>query len=121
MEDRIRTCLINSAHRGETISYSRLSEICDLGFDFSLSYHRSELGNMLGGISADEYYEERPLLSAIVVLASDPHSVGKGFYNLCESLEIGDAAYLQRINYLKTAQDDVFTFWQNPSNYATFK
>ncbi|MCP4457009.1 MAG: hypothetical protein GY816_03120 [Cytophagales bacterium] len=120
--DRIRTRLIKAAREKQTISYTNLNEDCELGFDFSLVYHRNEIGDLLGEISEWEYDQDRPLLSALVRHKSGKHEQGDGFYKLCENLGFGQWQDLKLNSKFELGIiNECFDFWKNDSNYKEFK
>jgi len=123
MNTAIRKLLIETARiEGHTISYSTLNEQCELGYDFSLDYHRKMIGEDLGELSEYEHKAGRPLLSALVVHKGSNYE-GDGFYRLCENLGFGDAESLKRNRKTFDAErkQECYDFWSDEENYKKFK
>lgn len=110
MNERVRNYLIQAARSRKFVTYSQVNRDCDLRLDFDYQTGRNEIGRILGEIGAYEYRNNRPILSAVVVHeGSNDH--GKGFYNLCEELKIGDARRLQRDHYGMAVMRECFDYW----------
>lgn len=101
MNNKVREKLIEVSRNRKIIFYQELCDACDLGLDMRNSpADRMEIGRILGEISAYEHFNERPLLSALVVTKSGEE--GDGFFKLCE--ELGLTA-----DWRKLKKDDLFS------------
>lgn len=122
MNREIRSLLIQYARIGRTISYSQLNEQLQLGYDFNLEFHRSQIGEDLGDVSTYEHLKGRPLLSALVVQQGSNYE-GDGFYKLCENLGYGNWETLKqnRTDFDEIQKDRCFDFWNDDIKYKSFK
>jgi hypothetical protein len=101
MNNLVRSKLIEVAKKNSIIGYQELCDSCGLKLNMRENpSDRAEIGKILGEISAFEYYENRPLLSALVLSKSGEE--GDGFYKLCQELGITK-------NWKKLKNDGVFS------------
>jgi hypothetical protein len=82
-----RQTLIEWAARYDPGTYSELTDsVTALDWpDGAWTEHGGKIGHLLGCVSLDEWFEDRPLLSALCILKGDDQPSG-GFYRLCEQL-----------------------------------
>lgn len=117
MNQEIRKFLIDQCILGEPIYYEDVAK--KLKLDLALDKDRNILSRTLGEISAYEYENERPLISAITIYKiGNDH--GPGFYKLCEELGIGKASTLRRKLFGFTAMENSKKFWQDEFNRQQF-
>lgn len=94
-----------------------LSDKCFLGLDMQQIQDRNEIGLILGDISRFEHKNKRPLLSALVLRASDDYE-GDGFYKLAEELGYGDWKKLKREGIFEILQiKECIAKWGDDSYY----
>ena len=74
--------LITAAKYRGTITYQEIAQI--IGLPLRGSYMGSEIGQLLGEISEDEFNAGRPMLSSVAVNVQG--SPGSGFFQLARSL-----------------------------------
>ena len=109
MNQEIRKFLIDQCVLGEPVFYEDIAK--KLKLDLALDKDRNILSRTLGDISAYEYANERPLISAITIYKTE-NDHGPGFYKLCEELGIGKASVLRRKLYGFTAMENSKNFWR---------
>lgn len=82
---------------------------------------RKLIGKILEDISKFEYFNKRPLLSALVIRAGDNFE-GDGFYKLGEELGFGDWQKLKREGIFE-AEDirESIDYWSIDSKYLANK
>ncbi len=121
-EQKVRTYLIELArsHR-QIIQYSELSVECELGLDmYNNPSHRELIGKILGSVSYYEFTNDRPLLSSLVVSASNEQ--GDGYFKLCEDLGLGKWQALKRKDKLDMAMiKNCLDFWRDDIKYNKHK
>lgn len=85
---------------------------------------RLEIGGILGDISEFEFDNKRPLLS-VVVRSKKDGSVGEGFFELCENLEIiSDSEKLnkdEKEEFEIKELNKCHGFWRDEVNYKLYK
>jgi len=83
--------------------------------------HVNKLAAILEHISTQEFNHERPLLSVLVIRASDGEE-GDGFYKMCENLGYGDWRKLKRGGEFQAKQmKRTIEFWQSDKHYFEYK
>ncbi len=117
MNQKIRQYLIDQCRANRPIFYEDVAK--QLNLDLSLDNDRNILSTTLGDISAFENQYNRPLISAVVIY-KNKNDHGYGFYDLCESLGIGNAKKLSKDLYGFTALEESRIYWQNNGNYHRF-
>lgn len=117
MNKEIRKYLIDQCRIGEPIYYEDVAK--KLNLNLSLDKDRSILSKTLGDISAYEYENGRPLISAIAIYKKD-NDHGNGFYNLCEHLGIGTAKKLREQYFGFTALERAKEYWQDDDLYSQY-
>lgn len=87
--DQCRDVLVEWASHEDLGTYKQLSERVDAipWPDGPHTHEGSQIGWLLGNVSAREWVEDRPLLSAVVV-AADTRKPGRGFFDL--AVELGE-------------------------------
>lgn len=124
MNTIVRTYLIELARKrfNQTVTYQKLSDDCKLGYNMQDNPpDRLAIASILDTISRYEHSFKRPLLSALVIRASD-HREGDGFYTLAEELGFGDSKKLKREGIFEVSQiSRCISFWENNENYNLFK
>lgn len=122
MVSDIRKKLIELARLKTTWSYSQLNEQLGLGLNFKNDYDRGLIGEWLGEISAHEFENKRPLLSALIIHKGGRREQGDGFYKLCEQLYGENWQTLKADkNWENSMIADCFTFWLHGDNYKLYK
>ena len=100
-------------HGDGIITYTELNEECNLNLNYDVIKDRNEIAHILGEISKEEYKNNRPLLSAVVVLkGSHPPVPAFGFFNLMEELKLrkkGESKNIFFVKELVRVQD----YWRN--------
>lgn len=123
MNYRVREYLIQLARQRtkQTVNYQKLCDDCGLKLIMSNPDHRNQIAKILEEISVFEHnHDERPLLSALVIRASDGEE-GNGFYKLGEQLKFGDWKKLKREEVFQSEQiNRCIDFWRVESNYMSF-
>lgn len=115
-QDRVRLILVDVASRHTTITYTDLLRKAGIDWDMSNPYYRSELGHMLGAISAFEHQNDRPLLSSVAVIKGS-NMPSEGFYKLAEELGFGEWRKLKSEFWGVKEMQRAFDFWsKNKSN-----
>lgn len=122
MNEQVRSYLIELARKKfiHTIYYQKLSDVCSLELNMINPRDRVSIGEILGDISKFENKNERPLLSALVVL-SGVNKVGDGFYKLAEELGYGEKDYLKKTSFAEKQVDKCIMYWKDKDNYQYFK
>lgn len=122
MNKVVRSHLIEIARKGTAITYQVLSDQCKLGLVMQFSqYDRTQIGQILGEISAFEHRQGRPLISALVISKGDKYQ-GDGFFKLCEELGFGSWKKLKAdIAFEIEHMNACYDFWKNDSNYNQYK
>jgi hypothetical protein len=84
-----RNTLIIWARAERISSYGDLArEITAINWpEGAYTHHGGQIGSLLGQVSVEEWLEDRPLLSALAILAGDSEP-SYGFYSLCDQLRI---------------------------------
>lgn len=101
MNETVRKKLIEVAKDKAIIHYQELCNACNLKLDMQNNpADRKEIGRILGEISAHEFANKRPLLSAVVL--SKNGEEGDGFYKLCQELGITK-------NWRKLKEEGIFS------------
>jgi hypothetical protein len=115
MNEQVRGYLIQVARSPARtpVTYSQVNQNCGLGLDFEFQTDRNEIGRILGEIGTYEFNNGRPILSALVVHQGEPADHGVGFYNLCDSLGVGDARRLRDRLFGYEEMTRCFDYWQN--------
>jgi hypothetical protein len=124
MNNSIRTYLIELARQkaNQTVTYQKLSDDCNLGFNMRENPHeRKEIGSLLGDISRFEFEQKRPLLSALVIRFGD-NSEGDGFYQLAEELGLGNWKKLKKEGLFEAIEiGKCIAFWSDNTNYLKYR
>ena len=102
----IRDYLIRIAHRHEKIQYK------PLGKRFHLNWRSRSLSQVLRDISAFEYRQGRPMLTAIVVRATGKEKgfPGRGFTELAERLGKKGRSVDSKA-FAAAEQNEVYAYW----------
>jgi hypothetical protein len=113
---RTREILAGWARREHVGSYSSfIDELRLLDWpDGAHTHHGSQVGKLLGDASVEEWLEDRPLLTALVIV-QDKGDPGEGFYGLVEELT-GTAARADTDSRLRAWSAEVercFSFWKS--------
>ncbi|MFL9837198.1 hypothetical protein ABS768_06805 [Flavobacterium sp. ST-75] len=120
----VRAYLIELARKrfNQTVTYQKLSDDCKLGFNMHANpSDRLAIASILDTISRYEHSFERPLLSALVIRASDSRE-GDGFYTLAQELGFGEAKKLKKERIFEVSQiKKCISFWEDNENYNLFK
>ena len=116
MNQEIRKFLIDQAVKGVPVFYEVIGNILKL--DLEKESDRNILSKTLGDISAFEFEQKRPLLSAIAIY-KQTNDHGYGFYELCESLKIGKAKALHEKLYGFTQIEKCKEYWQDKFHFDT--
>lgn len=122
MDKDIRNVLIEIARKKRVIYYQELCDKCQLGLNMRDNpSDRLEIGRLLGDISTNEFNNNRPLLSAVVITKGGEE--GDGFYKLCQQLGLtGDWKRLKREGIFAALEiKKCHEFWSNNENYELFK
>lgn len=123
MNVTVRNYLIDKAGQrtNQTITYQRLCDACGLRLDMRNQNDRNAIADILTEISTFEHGNSRPMLSSLVLRAGDNYE-GDGFFTLAEKLGYGDRNRLKREGVFDIKQINAcLEFWQNDSNYVTFR
>ena len=104
MQHAIYEKLRSVANGRGTITYGEIAPMA--GLDMSDPADRSQIAQILGEISTYEHEQERPMLSAVVVL-HDSGLPGQGFFTLARELGVFDghdelaffASELERVHH----------------------
>ena len=109
MHEQIYQRLIAVARAQSVITYAEIAPMADL--DMNNQADRTEIGRLLGEISAFEHQQGHPLLS-VVVIHRDNNTPGQGFFSLARELNVynGQDDFLFFIQELRRAHD----FWRDP-------
>lgn len=121
MNTRVRSYLIDVARNrtAPTTTYQRLSDECNLGLQMQEKpSDRNTLATILEEISVFEHQNSRPLLSSLVLRASD-NQEGDGFYKLAEKLGFGDWQALKRGEFAITQINECIAYWTDNNNFTT--
>lgn len=120
MNQIVREYLIKVARKktNQLVTYQKLSDDCNLGLNMRENPNdRITIGNILDSISRFEHSNDRPLLSSLVVRASDNFE-GNGFYKLGESLGFGKWEKLKKDGIFEFEQiRDCINFWTDENKY----
>jgi hypothetical protein len=120
----VREYLIMIARRktNQTVHYQKLCDDCRLDLNMhDKPYDRAIIGRILGEISKYEHLNSRPLLSALV-LRSEDHEEGDGFYKLAEELGFGSWHQLKKEGIFQVQQmTDCINFWNKTDNYINYR
>lgn len=116
MNQEIRKFLIDQAVKGTPVFYEVIGNILNL--DLDKESDRNVLSQTLGDISAFEFEQKRPLLSALAIY-KQTNDHGYGFYELCESLTIGKAKALHDRLYGFTQIEKCKEYWQDKFHFDT--
>lgn len=103
LETRLRNALVEAAARRETPTYKQVAQ--PLGLNWRSRYFHQVL---LGGISAEEYREGRPLLTAIVV-RQDTGRPGDGFFDNARGIGAYDGH--DDMGFWRTEVNRVWDYW----------
>ena len=125
----IRKHLIELAKSGDTIFYSDLSDLLNLGYDFR---NDKEAGAKFGGeleiISKYEIKKNRPLLTIIVVSKKIDdhyrvHLPSTRFYTNTKRFKKykSDFQTKNKLEIFKEQSTILFDFWSNATNYEKYK
>lgn len=124
MNKIVRAYLIDRARKrfNQTVTYQKLCDDCKLGFTMQDNpSDRLAIASILDIISRYEHSYDRPLLSALVIRASDGRE-GDGFYTLADELGFGDSKKLKREGIFEVSQiNRCISFWENNENYKLYK
>ena len=103
--DQAYRVIIPWAREGKPRTYTELiKDIPALDWEKGAwEHHGSQVGDLLGHVSAHEWLDGRPLLSALVVLSENhqaSNSPGEGFFRLARELNLPVAqTEMQRLEY----------------------
>lgn len=125
----IRSYLIEIAKNNDTVFYSDLSEVLNLGYDFSNDSKDGILfGNELSEISRYEINKGRPLLTVIVVNKLkdknyNQHLPSKMFYNKTKRFKQYKTDFRTKTNLeiFNEQSKLLFDFWSDSQNYEKYK
>ena len=125
----IRSYLIEIAKNNDTVFYSDISEVLNLGYDFSNDFKAGILfGNELSEISRYEINKGRPLLTFIVVNKLkdknyNQHLPSKMFYNKTKRFTQYKTDFRTKTNLeiFNEQSKLLFDFWSDSQNYQKYK
>ncbi len=121
---KVRNYLIELSRKKfkQTVTYQKLSDDCKLDLNMQENpSDRTYIGEILGLISTFEHENNRPLLSALVIRASDDYE-GDGFYKLAEQLGFGNWKRLKKEGIFEAVQiKKCINFWENEQNHKKYK
>ena len=126
---KIRSYLIEIAKNNDTVFYSDLSKVLNLGYDFSNDSKDGILfGNELSEISRYEINKGRPLLTVIVVNKKkkknyNQHLPSKMFYNKTKRFKQYKTDFRTKTNLeiFNEQSKLLFDFWSDSQNYEKYK
>ena len=106
--------LIELARGNRSISYQKLSDQCNLGYDMHNPDDRNKIGSLLGEISTEEHGNGRPLIS-VLVFRDDTNIPGDGFFELAQKLGKynGSDNQIAKDNFFVSEFRNVCEYWQN--------
>ena len=109
--DEIRRALIVQARQKKTITYADL--FANYGADMDDTSHRNEVGKLLYHIGEEEYNNQHPLLTAIVI-RKDINMPGPGFFDFANEFgfAIGkDSDDEEKEKFFKKHLKKTYDFW----------
>lgn len=126
---KIRSYLIELARNDETIFYSELSEILNLGYTFENgSSDGLKFGKELECISKYEIKRDRPLLTIIIVgkikdSTYNEHLPSKKFYSNTKRFKKYKEYFNQntRLKIYKDQKIILYNYWSNEKYYSSYK
>ena len=123
MDHAIRRKLVDLARiNGAKISYQALSDEFQLYLDMKKKQDRAFIGRVLSEISSYEYKNDRPLLSALVLLKGRSGKQMDEFYKLCEELGMGSWETLKADPDFESSQRKAcYKFWKDNQNYKEYR
>tara|TARA_Y100000034_G_scaffold121309_1_gene165360 strand:- start:25 stop:408 length:384 start_codon:yes stop_codon:yes gene_type:complete len=114
INEKVYEILKEYSRKNEFITYSDLNKKCNLNLDFDNVEDRNKIAKILGDISTHENKNNRPLLSALVILTPrktssfstrappiSRTSPAKGFYNLVHRLKLKEPGETDEIFWIK--------------------
>ena len=123
VDPEIRKTLVDLAVKNKTVTYSRLNESSDSGYDFRDPDERDSFAEDIEAISLSEVKNGRPPLSAVVVYKSGSvsKSILEGLYNMCEELyDLDPETTKPTTKFLKSLQAKCHEYWSDADNFAKF-
>ena len=120
---QIRETLIDLAVENKTITFSRLNQDSDTGYNFQTPADRDEFNEDLEAISLSEVKNGRPPLSSLVVYkgGSSSKQILEGFYDMCEELyELSPETTKPNSKFLKELQAKCHEYWKIRENFREF-
>ena len=123
VDPEIRKTLIGLAVENKTITYSRLNDSSDSGYDFRDPEERDSFAEDIEAISLSEVKNGRPPLSAVVVYKSGSVSkpILESLYNMCEELyDLSPETTQPTTKFLKNLQAKCHEFWKDSENFENF-
>jgi hypothetical protein len=126
---KIRSYLIEIAKNNDTVFYSELSELLNLGYDFSNDSKAGILfGNELSDISRYEINKGRPLLTVVVInkykdKIYNEHLPSQKFYTTTKRFKQykTDFNTKTKLQIFNEQSKILFDFWNDPQNYENHK
>jgi hypothetical protein len=126
---KIRSYLIEIAKNNDTVFYSDLSEVLNLGYDFSNDSKAGILfGNELSDISRYEINKGRPLLTVVVINKYKDkvyieHLPSQKFYTTTKRFKQykTDFNTKTKLQIFNEQSKILFDFWNDPQNYENHK
>lgn len=102
---------LKSAARAETtVRYAEIAHMAGLTTD--TQPERNELGRILGSISQQEHSQGRPLLSVVVVSATDGVA-SRGFFNLARDLGLlSSTGEMDELTFFANELKATFAYWR---------
>ena len=116
----IRETLIELAVKNKTVTYSRLNESSDSGYDFRDPMDRESFAEDIEAISLSEVKNGRPPLGAVVVYKSGSVSsdILESLYKMCEQpYDLSLETTKPNSKFLKSLQAKCHEYWSNKENY----
>jgi hypothetical protein len=119
MNNRVRKYLIEKSISYEPVYYENVVKDCDLQLNLDSENDRKKLSAILGEVSAYEYANHRPLLSAVAIYKNKLDH-GYGFYEVAHKLlkknkqELIDEAF--GFVELKNCRE----YWSDPENLKDY-
>jgi len=108
-KEETRNLLVEIAKRKRTIAYSAVA--ANITHIICLDAHDPRLGYLLGEISEKEHFEERGMLSVLVVHLSGDMKPGKGFFELAGELGYDVSDKVKKETFWIDELKKVYNYW----------
>jgi len=123
VDPEMREALIELAVQNKTITYSKLNNDFDTGYDFRNPDDRDGFSEDVEAISYSEVKNGRPPLSSLVVYKSGSSSkqILENLYAMCEELyDFSPETTKPNSKLLKSMQSKCHEYWKIKENYKAF-